>query len=49
MRVRIDDGVYIDFYNLHADAGYVLSNHQQISQRKVFSMSLPFFLQVRFW
>jgi len=22
MRMQIDEGVYIDFYNLHADAGY---------------------------
>ena len=22
MRVRFDEGVYVDFYNLHADAGY---------------------------
>lgn len=25
MRVRFEEGVYADFYNLHADAGYVFS------------------------
>jgi hypothetical protein len=25
MRVRVDEGVYVDFYNLHADAGYFSS------------------------
>lgn len=23
MRAIVDDGIYIDFYNLHADAGFV--------------------------
>ena len=25
MRVRLEEGVYLDFYNVHADAGYVLA------------------------
>jgi hypothetical protein len=28
MRVRVDEGVYVDFYNLHADAGYFSSSGQ---------------------
>lgn len=25
MRVRVDEGVYVDFYNLHTDAGYFVA------------------------
>lgn len=27
IRVRFDEGVYVDFYNLHADAGYAVTYH----------------------
>lgn len=33
MRVRFDEGVYVDFYNLHTDAGYGLSNFKNYIPR----------------
>lgn len=33
MRVRFDEGVYVDFYNLHADAGYVAGHSPFFNER----------------